>query len=103
MAKEARDERIEIRQPVVWSNRGPAHVILRPVLLPKLAELLLTDRNDLLARLRRSFAEKLLVLDAHAATLPEAVSLVDAVDSSEAMVTEAKAKMPLGARPRSSV
>ena len=28
---------------------------------------------------------------------------VDAVDFSEAMVAEAKAKMPLGARPRSSV
>jgi hypothetical protein len=30
-------------------------------------------------------------------------ALVDTVDFSEAMVAEAKARMPLGARPRSSV
>ena len=40
MSAEARDERVEVRQPVTWSNKRPASVILRPVPLPYLAELL---------------------------------------------------------------
>jgi 5-methylcytosine-specific restriction enzyme subunit McrC len=66
-ATQARDERIEIRQPVVWSNKGPALVILRPVLLPKLAELVRPGRNDLLARMQRRFADGLLMFDSRAA------------------------------------
>ena len=75
MAKEARDEKIEIRQPVIWSNKGPAHVVLRPVLLPKLAEILHAERNDLLARLRRNFADKLLSLDLHTANVASVARL----------------------------
>ena len=40
MATEACDERVEVHQPVLWSNKGPASVILRPVPLPYLAALL---------------------------------------------------------------
>lgn len=62
MAAEARDERVEVRQPVVWSSEGPASVILRPVPLPQLAELLDPDRAGSLTAERRRLAEELVVL-----------------------------------------
>jgi 5-methylcytosine-specific restriction enzyme subunit McrC len=62
MAVEARDEQIEIRQPVAWSNKGPACVIIRPVLLPKLANLLHSDRKHELSQERRQFADELVNL-----------------------------------------
>jgi 5-methylcytosine-specific restriction enzyme subunit McrC len=62
MDAEACDERVEVRQPVLWSNRGPASVILRPVPLPHLAELLDPDRARSLAGERRKFADELVVL-----------------------------------------
>lgn len=55
----ARQERIEIRQPVQWSTEGPASVILRPVLLPRLAELLHPDTARKFNHERRRFAEEL--------------------------------------------
>jgi len=66
MAREARDEQIEIRQPVVWSISGPAYVILRPVLLPRLAELLHPPQNPGLAPVRRHFADDLVNLGVRA-------------------------------------
>lgn len=74
-AKEARDEKIEIHQPVVWSNKGPAYVILRPVLLPKLAELLHPDRDQRLGQLRRCFANKLVMMDSQAAIVAPRAAL----------------------------
>jgi 5-methylcytosine-specific restriction enzyme subunit McrC len=56
MSAEARDERVEVRQPVLWSNKRPASVILRPVPLPYLAELLDPDRARSLAGERRQLA-----------------------------------------------
>lgn len=43
MSAEASDERVEIRQPVSWSTRSPASVIMRPISLPYLAALLDPD------------------------------------------------------------
>jgi hypothetical protein len=64
MAADARDERIEVRQPVQWSSERPASVILRPVLLPRLAELLAPDRAAGLAAERKRYAEGLVILRA---------------------------------------
>lgn len=60
MSAEARDERMEVRQPVLWSSKQPASVILRPVPLPFLDELLNSDgrRRDT-AQERRSLADEL--------------------------------------------
>lgn len=62
MAAEARDEQVDVRQPVAWSSKGPASVILRPVPLGQLAELLDPDRTGSLAAERRRWAEELVVL-----------------------------------------
>lgn len=35
MSAQAEDERIEIRQPLTWSSKGPASVILRPETFPE--------------------------------------------------------------------
>jgi 5-methylcytosine-specific restriction enzyme subunit McrC len=59
MAAEARDERVEIRQPLQWSSKGPTSVILRPIVLPQLAELLGPDQGGSLAIERRRFADGL--------------------------------------------
>ncbi len=59
MSAEACDERVEVRQPVTWSNKRPASVILRPVPLPYLAELLDPDRARSLAGERRKLADQL--------------------------------------------
>jgi 5-methylcytosine-specific restriction enzyme subunit McrC len=61
MSPQARDERIEVRQPVPWSNKQPASVILRPVQLSYLAALLDPDRALSLAVERRYLAEQLVV------------------------------------------
>ncbi|MFZ0151984.1 MAG: hypothetical protein WAM72_27240 [Xanthobacteraceae bacterium] len=61
MSAKARDERLEVRQPVLWSNKRPASVILRPVPLPYLAELLDPDRAGSLAGERRKLADQLVV------------------------------------------
>ena len=59
MAEGARDERVEVRQPVAWSNRSSASVILRPVPLTYLAELLDPDRLGSLASARHQLANDL--------------------------------------------
>jgi 5-methylcytosine-specific restriction enzyme subunit McrC len=59
MSAEAREERVEVRQPVLWSNKRPASVIFRPVPLPYLAELLDPDRAGSLAGERRKLADQL--------------------------------------------
>ena len=61
MAAEACDERVEVRQPVLWSNKRPASVIVRPVPLPYLAELLDPDRARSLAGKRRKSADQLVL------------------------------------------
>ena len=61
MSAEARDERVEVRQPVTWSNKRPASVILRPVPLPYLAELLDPGRARSLTDERRRLAALLVV------------------------------------------
>jgi 5-methylcytosine-specific restriction enzyme subunit McrC len=59
MSPEARDERVDVRQPVTWSNKRPASVIIRPVRLTYLAELLDPDGTPSLAAERRRLAEQL--------------------------------------------
>ena len=61
MSPEARDERLEVGQPVLWSDKRPASVILRPVPLPYLAQLLDPGRAASLARERSRLAEQLVV------------------------------------------
>jgi 5-methylcytosine-specific restriction enzyme subunit McrC len=61
MSAEARDEQIEIRQPVIWRNKRPAYVILRPVLLPEVAELVHPKRSRALSMERRQFADELVI------------------------------------------
>jgi len=62
MAAESCDERVEVRHPVSWSNKGPASVIVRPVWLPRLAQLLDLERSAQLSAERRRWAEDLVVL-----------------------------------------
>jgi 5-methylcytosine-specific restriction enzyme subunit McrC len=69
MSNDARDERIEIRQPINWSSKGPASVILRPVPLPKLAEFLHPDQGDRLSTERRRFADNLVLPDTRTSAL----------------------------------
>jgi 5-methylcytosine-specific restriction enzyme subunit McrC len=59
MSDKARDERMEVRQPILWSDKKPASVIFRPVLLSYLAELLDRDRMEGSSGERRQFAHKL--------------------------------------------
>jgi 5-methylcytosine-specific restriction enzyme subunit McrC len=59
MAGDARDEQVDVRQPVTWSSKGLASVILRPVPLPELADLLDPDRAGRLTAERRRWAEEL--------------------------------------------
>jgi len=46
---------------MVWSNKGPAHVILRPVLLQKMAELVRPRMDQVVLGLRRRFADYLVM------------------------------------------
>ena len=62
MTTDARDERVEVRQPILWSNKGPASVILRPVPLPYLAELLDPERASHLVGERQELADQLVSL-----------------------------------------
>jgi 5-methylcytosine-specific restriction enzyme subunit McrC len=61
MAADARDERVEIRQPIMWSDKGPASVILRPVPLPYLAEILAPNRFAAMASKRRELANQFVI------------------------------------------
>lgn len=61
MSKGARDERVEVRQPVLRSSIQPASVILRPVPLFYLAELLDPDQAGNLVAERRQLADQLIV------------------------------------------
>jgi len=61
MSTDARDERVEVRQPILWSDKGPASVILRPVLLPYLAKILAPDQLAGLAGKRRELADQFVV------------------------------------------
>lgn len=59
MTADARDQRIEIHQPVRWSDAEPASVIVRPVLLPYLAEILDPGQAANPAGKRRELADQL--------------------------------------------
>jgi 5-methylcytosine-specific restriction enzyme subunit McrC len=59
MSADAADERVEVCQPVMWSNKRPASVILRPVPLSHLAELLDPNRARSLTEERRHLAHQL--------------------------------------------
>jgi 5-methylcytosine-specific restriction enzyme subunit McrC len=59
MSTEARDERIDIRQPMSWSSKDTAFVILRPVQLQRLAKLLDPSRSDRTGEERKQFADEL--------------------------------------------
>jgi 5-methylcytosine-specific restriction enzyme subunit McrC len=65
MSPQARDERVEVRQPVLWANKRPASVIVRPVFLPYLAELVDPERARSLATERRRLAEQLVAPVTH--------------------------------------
>ncbi len=62
MSQGAKDERIEIRQPVSWSVKSPASIIIRPVPLDYLAQLVAPNRMHGSAAERRHLAQ---VLVAH--------------------------------------
>jgi 5-methylcytosine-specific restriction enzyme subunit McrC len=53
MAAEARDEQVDVRQPITWASQRPASVILRAVRLAQLAELVDPARASSLARIMR--------------------------------------------------
>lgn len=57
MAVDARDQRIEVRQP--WSREVLASVIVRPVLLPRLAELLGPGHSTTVSIARQRWADDL--------------------------------------------
>ena len=63
MCAEARDERIQIHQPVSWSTKDSAFVILRPVPLQRLAELLDPAQSNRQAIERSAFANELVVFE----------------------------------------
>ena len=62
MSDNARDERLEIHEPVLGSGNGYAVVIIRPVPLLRLAQLVSSDGPDI-AKERRRMAKQLLCLD----------------------------------------
>jgi 5-methylcytosine-specific restriction enzyme subunit McrC len=59
MAHEARDERIEIRQPITRSHRGPACVVVRPVSMNRLSELVHPTQKFIFDRERRLYARRM--------------------------------------------
>jgi 5-methylcytosine-specific restriction enzyme subunit McrC len=61
MSPGARDERVEIRQPVLFNSTVPASVILRPVPLLYLAQLLDPDQAAKLTSERRQLADQLVL------------------------------------------
>ena len=71
----AREERIQIRQPVPWTSKDAAIVILRPVLLQKVAELVHPGRSRYFTAERRQFANDLVILGSRAPTVIAAQGL----------------------------
>jgi 5-methylcytosine-specific restriction enzyme subunit McrC len=67
---DACDERIEVRPPVWLPGRGPACVILRPVVLTHLAELVGPKQGRQMAIRRRQLAEKLTSFEATTTSPP---------------------------------
>ena len=65
MSPDACDEQIDVRQPLPFSDKEPASVILRPVSLPYLAELLGADKARERAGERRLYAKDLVGLGTH--------------------------------------
>jgi 5-methylcytosine-specific restriction enzyme subunit McrC len=61
MSGSASDGQIEVRQPIA-SGRRTSHVILRPLLLPRLAELLDRRPDGRVVAERRRFAARLVAL-----------------------------------------
>ena len=61
MAADPRDERVDVRQPLMWSDKGLASVVIRPVPLPYLAEILAPDRFAAFASKRRELANQFVV------------------------------------------
>jgi 5-methylcytosine-specific restriction enzyme subunit McrC len=61
MSPDARDERVEVRQPILSSTRRSASVIIRPVPLPYLAELIGSNQGVNVARNRRRLADQLVM------------------------------------------
>jgi 5-methylcytosine-specific restriction enzyme subunit McrC len=61
MNDSARDERLEIRQPLQGSSEGYASVILRPVLLSRLSKFVDPDRTTKMTDDRRRWAEELIL------------------------------------------
>ena len=59
MSDSAQDERIEIRQPVAWSSKTPAAVILRPVPLGHLAQRISREQVSTSAAARQRLADRL--------------------------------------------
>lgn len=68
MSPQAQEERVEVRQPVSWSNKRPALVIVRPVPLTYLAELLEPDRARSLTDDRRRLADALVASPTYVAS-----------------------------------
>jgi 5-methylcytosine-specific restriction enzyme subunit McrC len=65
MSAGASDERVEVRQPVLWSSKSSASVVVRPVPLPYLANILDSDGRDLsLTAKRRRLADELVHFNA---------------------------------------
>jgi 5-methylcytosine-specific restriction enzyme subunit McrC len=69
MSESACDEKVEIRQPVSWSNKAPASVILRPVPLGMLATLVGSGANIELVGRRQQLAQQLVANRANGAHL----------------------------------
>jgi 5-methylcytosine-specific restriction enzyme subunit McrC len=61
MSDDARDERLEVRQPVQWSSQRSASVILRPVPLSRLSAYVDPDETLKMASDRRYWAEELIL------------------------------------------
>ncbi|QQX83744.1 hypothetical protein JJQ59_15180 [Cupriavidus necator] len=77
MSESASDERLEIRQPVSWSSRGPASVILRPVPLGMIAALVSSDATMDAVGQRQQLALRLVAIRTNGAN-PRAGSIAGA-------------------------
>jgi 5-methylcytosine-specific restriction enzyme subunit McrC len=62
MCAEAGEERVDVYQPIRCSSKGLASVILRPIVLPHLAELVVPNQGVSVTSQRRRLAEKLVSL-----------------------------------------
>lgn len=88
MATDACDERIEVRPPVWRSSRGPAYVILRPVVLSELAELV-DPRRGRQTAMRRRLAEKLTCFQTNRTSDERVHGVADVVPPSRSVVLSA--------------